>query len=129
VNDLINWGTAMNKPKRFPGPLIGGRGKCQYCGEEVSNVAYHEARVCSARPNGSHDDQCCCDQCLAADKLAPWPCQLTTGEASTIKRAIGDAIDFLLGTRPSLANEPLELRRKRAEEYRRVLYAIDRWSV
>jgi len=83
----------------------------------------------SDQPNGSHDDQCCCDFCLAADRNVPWPCQLTTGEALTIKRAVGDAIDFLLDARPSLANEPLEFRHKRAEEYRRALLAMDRWSI
>jgi len=34
----------------FPGPVIGGRGKCQYCAEQVDHVAYHEANACKRRP-------------------------------------------------------------------------------
>jgi hypothetical protein len=32
------------------GSVAGGRGKCQYCGEIVNNVAYHSARECEKRP-------------------------------------------------------------------------------
>ncbi len=38
-------------PCQFPGPVMGGRGKCIHCGEIVDNVAYHEANACKRRPN------------------------------------------------------------------------------
>jgi formylmethanofuran dehydrogenase subunit E len=30
--------------------IIGGRNKCEYCGEMVNNAAYHEAIQCLKRP-------------------------------------------------------------------------------
>ena len=32
--------------------LIGGRGKCQYCGKLVNNVSYHEEHECYKKIEG-----------------------------------------------------------------------------
>ena len=48
--------TSFIRSNRFMGTnfmeeeLIGGRGKCEYCGEIVNNVSYHEAIECLKRP-------------------------------------------------------------------------------
>lgn len=44
--------------------ILGGRGKCKYCGEHYNNVSYHEGCVCLKRPNQNQEEQweCFCDE-------------------------------------------------------------------
>ena len=37
-------------PRDILGPVAGGRGICQYCGEAHNNVSYHEACECLKKP-------------------------------------------------------------------------------
>ena len=47
----------------FPGEVMGGHGRCRYCGESVWNVAYHEARACESRPEDATPEFEPCDVC------------------------------------------------------------------
>ena len=46
--------------KEFPGQLLGGRGRCKFCGEMVGNVAYHQAHDC---PKNTGVKELICSRC------------------------------------------------------------------